>query len=97
VHDPLWTEQAVLAQNTVRAALDDPGTTRTPPQVLIRYGSPAAVIVENSSGAGLVVIGSHGRGRIRSLLLGSVGRQLIHHSRCSIAVVHSSDEDHTER
>lgn len=50
---------------------------------------PPALLTRASEGAGLVVIGSRGRGELRSLLLGSCGYTLIHRAHCPVAVIHS--------
>ncbi|MCE3555323.1 universal stress protein [Pseudonocardia sp. RS11V-5] len=50
-------------------------------------GPPARALVAWSAGARLVVVGSIGRGRLGSALLGSTGRALLHHARAPVAVV----------
>lgn len=49
-----------------------------------------ALLVRASSHAGLVVVGSRGRGELRSLLLGGCGYVLVHRAHCPVAVVHDS-------
>lgn len=51
------------------------------------FGSPGTVLVEEAEGADLLVVGSRGRGRIRSALLGSTTTFCAHHTRCPLVVV----------
>jgi len=45
-------------------------------------------LLDRSRGAALLVVGPHGQGGYRDLLLGSVARQCAHHATCPVAVVH---------
>ncbi|MGK9272534.1 universal stress protein [Williamsia muralis] len=59
-------------------------------EVRLIYGdaSPAHGLADLSASAGVVVVGSRGRGAVSGTLLGSVSQNLLHHSRCSVLVVH---------
>jgi nucleotide-binding universal stress UspA family protein len=53
----------------------------------VAYGSPAAVLVEESREADLLVVGSRGRGGFVGLLLGSVSRTCTEHAHCDVLIV----------
>src|SRR5690606_8738319 len=50
-------------------------------------GTSGVALVEESRNADLVVVGSRGRGRLRSLLLGSTSAEVAARSHCPVAVV----------
>ncbi|TCK22345.1 universal stress protein [Pseudonocardia endophytica] len=50
-------------------------------------GQPAAEIVRRSEGAAMLVMGSHGRTRIGSTFLGSVGRACVRKAGCPVVVI----------
>jgi nucleotide-binding universal stress UspA family protein len=55
----------------------------------ILHGDPAKKIVKYADeiNADLIIIGSRGRGRLASALLGSVAEHVARHSKCSILIV----------
>lgn len=53
----------------------------------IRTGNAAAELIELSWSAQLVVVGTRGHGEFTGLVVGSVARALVGHSRCSVLVV----------
>jgi nucleotide-binding universal stress UspA family protein len=65
-----------------------PGTSTIPAEVVVVPGAPAEHLVQLAEGADLLVVGSRGRGSVRSTLLGSVALHCSAHSSCPVVVVH---------
>lgn len=55
-------------------------------QEIFQFEDPRELLLQLSRDAALVVVGSRGRGRMRSLLLGSVGSALVRHAHCPVVV-----------
>ncbi len=82
----------------IRAALADarqdpslaavPGVPEVATEVVVGAGAAADHLVAEASGAGLLVVGSRGRGGVRSTLLGSVALHCVTHAPCPVVVVH---------
>ena len=52
-------------------------------------GEPGPVLVDESTDADMLVIGSHGRGALGAVVLGSVSAYCVHHATCSTLIVPS--------
>jgi nucleotide-binding universal stress UspA family protein len=50
-------------------------------------GFPAKTLIDTSAGADLMVVGSRGGGGFGPLVLGSICSQVVHHSKCPVAVI----------
>ncbi|MFI7150183.1 universal stress protein [Nonomuraea sp. NPDC050022] len=53
----------------------------------VQPAPPVEALTDASAGADLLAVGSHGHGTVSALLLGSVSRGVLHHTRCPVAVV----------
>ncbi len=53
---------------------------------IFEFADPRELLLELSERAAMVVLGSRGRGRLRSLLLGSVGVAVVRHAHCPVVV-----------
>jgi nucleotide-binding universal stress UspA family protein len=86
----LAKEAEVDAERILRTALD-----RVPDDVSVRTvmstvpARPAISSQLESGGHDLIVMGSRGRGALRSALLGSVSHYVLHHSPVPVLIVHA--------
>jgi len=75
--------------NKFRALVPDDQAVRVTHEVVVAGRTSAAGIVEmlEKFGCDLIVIGSHGHGRLRRLLRGSLTDEVVRHARCPALVV----------
>ena len=64
------------------------GTAELDVSVRVCAGAPAVHLVHHAEGADLLVVGSRGRGAVRSAVMGSVALHCAAHAPCQVAVVH---------
>ncbi|NUT44115.1 MAG: universal stress protein [Thermoactinospora sp.] len=81
-----------LRQSHQRVARDQlaPWQARHPDVTVIadvHSGHPVKSLAAAGDRADLLVVGSHGRSGLGSIVLGSVSRGVLHHARCTVAVV----------
>lgn len=53
----------------------------------VEEGHPAKVLIERSKKADLLVLGSHGHGGFRGMLLGSVSQHVVGHADCPVVII----------
>ena len=84
-------EQRHEAQQAVEALTADLGIEA---ERRIELGDAAAVICRLADDAGmdLIVIGSHGSGFFKRMLMGSVSHHVLHHAPCPVLVTREVDE-----
>jgi nucleotide-binding universal stress UspA family protein len=74
-----------------------PGVGEVPISLVATVGPAAQELVDRSRDADLLVVGSRGRGAVRSALLGSVALHCATHAHCPVMVVHPADEGRPQR
>jgi len=75
------------ARDGLNAALDQ----SHPPRTEVLYAHPVDALVDASTDARMIVMGSHGKGALGRLLLGSVSRGVVEHAHCPVAVIHADE------
>ena len=88
--DPAKARSALLTEGrTVLEAAREQAATKAPGleiHEVLELLDPREMLLKMSQDAAMVVLGSRGRGQIRSLLLGSVSVALVRHARCPVVV-----------
>ena len=81
-----YREQGIAALQSAFAALDTAGLTY---QYHISVGTPADAIVQyaHEQGADQIVMGRHGQGVMKTMLLGSVVNKVLHLADCPVLLV----------
>jgi nucleotide-binding universal stress UspA family protein len=69
------------------------------PTTKVVHGIPSRKLLEEIERERdtLVVVGSHGQGRMRGILLGSTATELVHRAPCSVLVARAADEHFPSR
>ncbi len=80
--------QQLLDEAAARVAVR---AAETAVELVLEFVDPRDLLVRESERATLVVLGSRGRGPVRSLLLGSVGSAVARHAMCPVVVHRPSD------
>ena len=78
------------ATDTIRQALDEtegPGSTAAYVERVAVEGRAAEAILGQAGDAQLIVVGTHGKGLVRRVLLGSVSRQILNDADRPVAIV----------
>ncbi|MEW9533448.1 universal stress protein [Microbispora sp. NPDC049125] len=78
------TQRRAVSEKLAPWRRDEPGV---PVREEVVFGHPVEALTEASERADLLVVGSHGRGALGSVMLGSVSRAVLHHAHCPVAVV----------
>jgi nucleotide-binding universal stress UspA family protein len=79
-------EQALLAETLTGRCAQYPDVDVVEKTV---RGDPTTALIHESPGAELLVVGTHGRGGLGGMILGSVSQTLLHRAHCPVAVVRS--------
>lgn len=76
------------ARQELDDAVEDAVGSRPPVEVrtVVRYGTPASVLLNAAREASLLVVGSRGLGGFAGLLLGSVAQHCAQHAACPVVV-----------
>jgi len=93
-----WTERVDQVRARREAAaehlIDRGRGLGVPVQCLVWVGDPGESIVEaaDAEGADMILVGSHGRGAVGRVLLGSVSDFVVRHANCPVLVVRQRRE-----
>lgn len=86
------SDYAERASTVLAEALDEVLGDTAPVPVHARavQGRAARVLTRQAAGADVLVVGSHGRGELPGMHLGSVASYCVHHAPCPVVVLRSA-------
>ncbi|MBV8981765.1 MAG: universal stress protein [Acidimicrobiia bacterium] len=89
-----YREEANESLDRTAAALGGSADSRERAARRVEYGDAATEItrVAREEGFDVIVVGSHGSGFVKRVLLGSVSQHLLHHAPCAVLVVQAHDQ-----
>jgi len=79
-------EHGLLAESVAPWRKAHPGVAV---QLTLVPGSPSFALLDAARRAQLVVVGTHGRGELSGLLLGSTSHRILHHAACPVLLAHA--------
>jgi nucleotide-binding universal stress UspA family protein len=84
-----WMTAADRDAANLLAAFRDRASAQPPALTFLAHGKPAEQILKAATewGASVVVLGTHGRGAVGNILIGSVAQGVLHHACCPVLVV----------
>ena len=94
VADLALDAEAEAAAVLLRARVSVPAGVRASTRLTTQPVLPALLRQIEQGHHDLVVMGSRGRGAVRSALLGSVSHYVLHHSRVPVLIVHAQPSSH---
>jgi nucleotide-binding universal stress UspA family protein len=88
-----YKEEALESLERTARALGGSAGSNHEVERRIEFGDAAAEVcrVAEDEGFDVIVVGSHGSGFMKRVLLGSVSQHLLHHAPCPVLVVRASD------
>ena len=87
--DPSHVEDARAAlADVVREELGEKPVVEV--ERVVTCDLPARGLISEATDASLIVVGARGLGGFRSLLMGSVSQQVVHHAPCPVLIVRQS-------
>jgi nucleotide-binding universal stress UspA family protein len=91
----LYREAAEEAVATAKHAVDPLTSPAT--KVARGFAWDKLVKASEDEDATLLVVGSHGQGRVRGILIGSTATEVVHKARCSVLVAREADDGFPRR
>jgi nucleotide-binding universal stress UspA family protein len=85
------------AENTIGTLLTEPEVRALHATTEVTFGPIAGTIVERAAavGADMIVMGTHGRGAVAHLLMGSVAERVVRTARCPVLTTRGLAEVHS--